>query len=211
MTFYVYQLLRPWNNVPCYVGKGSGLRHAHHAKLGVNHYNAHLASIFKKAGGPLPIVMIAEGLSEDDAFALEIKLIAEIGRKDQGKGPLANWTDGGEGTVAITDETRAKRSASIKATWTPERLQRASDMQRGKRQSDESKAKLRVTSAARVQSEQEKAKRRSWWTPERRAARAALETPERRAEASARSKAILTRKAPLPGVQGQAGVGGTPR
>lgn len=190
--FYVYKLLRPWNNVPCYVGKGCGGRSSHHAKLGAKHYNKHLASIYRKAGDtPVPVEIVASGLTEDAAFALEIKLIAEIGRADQGKGPLANWTDGGEGTTAISDDTRAKRSMSISAAWTDDRREALRERNASHVYSEESLLKLR-TRPKRIMSDEEKERRRAYWTPERRAERAALMTSERRASMSATVKASFT-------------------
>lgn len=190
--FYVYRLDRPWNGVPCYIGKGSGRRYAHHAKLGPKHYNKHLASIYRKAGDvPVPVTLIAEGLTEDEAFALEIKLIAEIGRKDQGKGPLANWTDGGEGLSNPPPETRAKMAAGISAAWTDERH----EVQKARKGTYTHSAAVRAKIKARpkrVQSEEEKARRRAAWTPEKKAARAAMMTAEKRAEMSALVLAAYT-------------------
>lgn len=178
--------------MPCYVGKGCGDRSSYHAKLGVNHYNKHLASIYRKAGDiDLPVEIVASDLTEDEAFALEIKLIAEIGRADQGKGPLANWTDGGEGTTAISDDTRAKRSASISAAWTDDRREALRERNSSHVYSEASLLKLR-TRPKRVMSDEEKERRRAYWTTERRAERAALMTPERRAAMSATVKASFT-------------------
>jgi hypothetical protein len=107
--YYVYLLRRPWNNVPCYVGKGKGRRYTHHAQMGENHYNAHLANIFRKAGdASVPVEFVATGLSCVDALALEVKLIAEIGRESLGAGPLCNQTDGGDG-VSGCQNTRGLR------------------------------------------------------------------------------------------------------
>lgn len=116
--YYVYQLARPWNGVPCYIGKGRGKRAKCHAVLGVNHYNDHLASIYRKANGaPVPVTYIAAGLTEDEALALEVELIAAIGRADLKRGPLANWTDGGERSPAMSDQARAKIVAANSRRW----------------------------------------------------------------------------------------------
>jgi hypothetical protein len=113
--YYVYQLTRPWNSVPCYIGKGRGKRAKCHAVLGVNHYNGHLASIYRKAAGaPVPVTYLATDLTEDEALALEVKLIADIGRADLKRGPLANWTDGGE-RARITDAGHEKIAAANRA------------------------------------------------------------------------------------------------
>lgn len=44
------------------------------------------------------VVIIHEGLTWNDACELEIKYIAQMGRRDKGLGPLVNMTDGGDGT-----------------------------------------------------------------------------------------------------------------
>ena len=78
--------------------------------------NKHLNNILQKAGGGLPRVKVRERLTEAEAFAVECALIAAIGRSPQG--PLANLTDGGEGTSGhkfkATAETRARMSAAQK-------------------------------------------------------------------------------------------------
>lgn len=97
MKFYVYVLFRV-NGVPLYVGKGSGRRsevHVSNAYHG-DHSNIRLRRAIEDARGPLPYVRVREGLTEDEAFATEIALIAAIGREADG-GPLVNETDGGKG------------------------------------------------------------------------------------------------------------------
>ena len=120
--FYVYILFRPWNGVPCYVGKGHGSRVHVHARLGPNHHNKHLASVFKKAGAPLPFVIVMATNDEAEVFAWEAKLIKAIGRADLRLGPLCNCTDGGEGGSGrlFSAETLAKKSANAKAQFLKE-------------------------------------------------------------------------------------------
>lgn len=108
--FYVYVWFRPWNGTPCYVGKGREARYKviHH----VHQRNPHLSRIIAKANGALPIVIVRSGLTEAEAFETEKALIAAIGRKNLGKGPLANLTDGGEGNAgAILSEERKRRTS----------------------------------------------------------------------------------------------------
>jgi len=106
--FYTYVLIRPWNEVPCYVGKGQDDRVNDHTRMGEDHYNPHLANIFKKAGGSLPFEIAFSSDDEDEAFAAETRLILSIGRADLGLGPLANHTNGGEGSSGriFSKETR---------------------------------------------------------------------------------------------------------
>jgi hypothetical protein len=134
--FYVYIIYRP-DGRECYVGKGKGRRHLKHRWRSTN---PHLANIYAQAGGDLPYKIVAKNLSEQDAFALEIKLIAQIGREPIG--PLVNLTDGGEGPsgfkfprevveklriknrgrvpwnkgLTMSEETRAKQAARKRGT-----------------------------------------------------------------------------------------------
>ncbi len=110
-TFYIYILFRPWNFQPCYVGKGSGDRWMTHNWSREKHPNPHLANIYKKAKGPLPCVILHEGLIEELAFEYERALVAAIGRVANG-GPLANQTDGGEGLSGMIFSEEHKRGIS---------------------------------------------------------------------------------------------------
>lgn len=81
--FYTYAYLRE-DGTPYYIGKGTGDR----AVKG-----RHRVSI-----PPLErIVIIKENITDDEAKALEIELIAHYGRQDKGTGILHNMTDGGDG------------------------------------------------------------------------------------------------------------------
>src|ERR1700761_7893189 len=93
--FYLYVYFR-LNGSPCYIGKGCGQRWLSHEQK--NRCSNHrLRALIERAGGELPKLKIREGLTNDEASAMEIAFIAAIGRGR--KGPLVNMTDGGEGTV----------------------------------------------------------------------------------------------------------------
>lgn len=82
MEFYSYLWLRE-DGTPWYAGKGSGKR------------------AFKQHGFFYPpkdrsLILIFPRASEAEAFATEIELIRNWGRKDLGTGCLHNHTDGGE-------------------------------------------------------------------------------------------------------------------
>ena len=141
--FYVYVKFRPWDGSPCYVGKGQGARAWEHE---IRTINGHLRNIIKKAGGSIPTVIIRDGMTEEEAFSLEIVLIKAIGRRDKGLGPLVNFTDGGEGTSAISEEIRLRKNANISKSNT------------GKRQSPETRAKLSFIQKGKVISLETRAK-----------------------------------------------------
>jgi hypothetical protein len=105
--YYIYAFLRE-DLTPYYIGKGSGYR--------INS---------KQRVIPLPPkerrVKLAENLSEEEAFALETKLIAQYGRIDEGTGILRNMSPGG----------KAPPSPKGRIPWN-----------KGKKMSEESKAKL---------------------------------------------------------------------
>jgi hypothetical protein len=96
--FYVYQWLRT-DSTPYYIGKGQTNR------------------AFDKRRRYIPptrdrIQIIKDNLTEQQAFDLEIKLIAKYGRKEFG-GILRNKTEGGEGP-SLTQSTKDKLSKMFK-------------------------------------------------------------------------------------------------
>ncbi len=133
--FYVYAYLdtrKPgkyqygeyvFNYEPFYIGKGKNYRQHDHLLPSQQYMkggNILKKSIIKKIinetkNYPL-IIKISENINEYDSFTLETKLIKIIGRRDIGKGPLANMTDGGEGNSGknVSKKTRKKLSVSIR-------------------------------------------------------------------------------------------------
>lgn len=107
MKFFVYLHRRASDGRIFYVGKGC--RYRHKSKWG---RSTHWHNIVNKHGYTIEIAQ--KDLSEAEAFALEIELIAKY--KDQG---LCNRTDGGEGAsgVIVSEETKAKHRA---LRWTKE-------------------------------------------------------------------------------------------
>lgn len=110
---YVYALLRE-DGTPFYVGKGRGdrwLAHEADCRPGRSHKDNVIAGM-KARGIAVPKRKFAEGLTDQEALALEVQIIARIGRTCDG-GPLTNLTAGGDGLCNPSPEVRAKIAASL--------------------------------------------------------------------------------------------------
>ena len=110
--YYVYACLRKSDDTPYYIGKGKGNRVWD---------KGHSSAVPKDTS---KIVLLAENLTETDAFNLEIELIAQYGRKDLGTGILRNMTNGGEGCSGrvLSEELRNKISNTLKGRIVPKEL-----------------------------------------------------------------------------------------
>lgn len=119
----VYWLFDPLTNTPFYVGIGKPGRSGVHVasvkrdiSLGktINPRNTRHLHIAKLLDcGVEPIVEILHtDLSKEEARQIEISLIAELGRLDQGKGPLTNRTKGGEWICDIVRDEEWLRKMS---------------------------------------------------------------------------------------------------
>lgn len=126
-TFYVYEHWRLDRDECFYVGKGRAGR-AYSMKGRNCHHKAIVAKL-SRIGSALEVKMVAVGLSEADAFALEIERI--VFWREAGA-DLTNMTDGGEGISGLrhSDETKALWSAQRKGRAIPEegRLKRSATM-----------------------------------------------------------------------------------
>jgi hypothetical protein len=113
---YTYRDTRPNKNLQViYVGKGQGRRAWVHWEKAVHKnrgFGAVLAKLRQLGLTPL-IAIVKEFADEAEAFVEEMRLIAELGRRDLGTGTLFNMTDGGEGTAGAlrTVEWRENMSA----------------------------------------------------------------------------------------------------
>lgn len=98
--YYVYQYWDPLRKEPIYIGKGCGKRaweHLQPYRLKSNHPFKNRIKWLKKQNKSPIVSLLYINLSEEKSFKLERKIIKKIGRKDLGKGPLLNLTDGGQG------------------------------------------------------------------------------------------------------------------
>ena len=128
--FYTYILKEKSTGSPFYVGKGKGQRMYVHRREALNE-NTNYRSIHRKIqsilgrGDEIEYCVVDSGLTEDQAFELEIFLIAEIGREDLGLGPLKNLTEGGEGGSLISAESvELRRQKHIGSKRSPEARER---------------------------------------------------------------------------------------
>jgi hypothetical protein len=130
--YYVYAYLDPrkngnfsygekyfFNYEPFYIGKGKNKRLFKHISCDLKRgYNAYKDNKIKKIislkMNPI-IVKIAECLSEEEAFIIEIDAIKVIGRKYE-NGPLTNIYDGGYGS-SKSEETKMKISETKKRKY----------------------------------------------------------------------------------------------
>lgn len=160
--FYVYAYLR--DGAPVYIGKGSGKRWLRHASATGHNQRLHrmIQKDHREGTNRITKEKLGEALSEPEAFALEIELIAQYGRVPHG--PLVNSTDGGEGAVNPDPAIRARVSAAVGAALKghpvaaatreklraaflgrprcPEAAKRAAEANRGQMRTEEQRARM---------------------------------------------------------------------
>jgi hypothetical protein len=128
--YYLYQLKNPKTDLPFYIGVGKQNRKASCPREQQHIKEALSWSTGRKINKPnkskfntiLKIlkedqVKIETGpffQNEQDAFALETEMIKKYGRKDNSTGILTNLTNGGEGAVNMSKQTRQKISVALK-------------------------------------------------------------------------------------------------
>ena len=131
--YYCYVYKRE-DGTPYYIGKGKGSR-------------AFITSrkIVSPPRDRTNIFFACEGVSETEAFEMEVALISLLGRKDLGTGILRNQTDGGDGIsgYAHTEEARRKMCEK-KRNISDETRRKLIESNKGNRHSEESKIKMSV-------------------------------------------------------------------
>lgn len=189
-NFYVYKLLR-LDGRPFYVGKGTGSRikmHEYKAKKGRSYKDNIICQILA-TGAEVPKIIVANGLTHEEANTLEIKLIAEIGRHPHG--PLTNRTRGGEGIIDMPAESLERKRQKLRGRkLSPEA--RAHLIRVASNPSPETRAKMSASAKARIippevrrkQREGMIGKRRSDETKANMRAAAKLRSPEQYARAA---------------------------
>lgn len=114
---YVYRHIRLDKNEPFYIGVGEdrvGFIGKYARSKDKNQRNRYWRSIVNKT--PYEIEILVDNLTWEKALEKEIEFISLHGRKDIGKGPLCNLTNGGEGNlghIVTQDQLRKIRKKVV--------------------------------------------------------------------------------------------------
>ncbi len=138
-VFYVYEHWRLDKDECFYVGKGRGRRA--YARWGRNIHWKNIVQKIESSGFGYEVRLVATGLTEDDALALEkdrISFWREIV-------DLANKTDGGDGVSGLVMTEEARRKMSEKAKGRP-----GVKSMLGRKHSLETRAKMRAAKLGKI-------------------------------------------------------------
>lgn len=115
---YVYRHIRLDKNEPFYIGIGNDMTNKRAKE------KARRSNLWKKiiAKSDYEVEILFDGISYDEAKLKEIEFIELYGRIDLGNGTLANLTNGGDGTINPSQETRDKISKVNKGRKNSEAL-----------------------------------------------------------------------------------------
>lgn len=181
-TFYVYEHWRLDRDECFYVGKGKGRRA--YSRSGRNSHWGNIVAKLERIGSGYEIRMVAVGLTEQEAFDLEVKRVAFW----QDIVDLCNKTDGGDGVSGLVMSDEAKRKMSEKAKG------RAGNRSMfGKKHSEETKAKMRSAKLGKAPNNAGKKYSRKPFSAEHRM-KLSLSKKGRRMSDEARSKLSELRK-----------------
>ena len=151
---------------PFLIGKGKNNRIRDHLKetqqTTSNHLKVGVINKIIIETGCIPVIeKYKENLLEQQAFDLEVKMINIIGRRNIGKGPLTNLTNGGEGCIGcirpsgnnhprfgknIPQNVKNKISKSLKGRKIPkEQIERMIKTKQEKRKNIKKPIKIKMT------------------------------------------------------------------
>jgi len=140
---YVYLHTRRDKDEAFYVGIGSDVNY-YRSKTNRNR-NKHWHNIVDKLNGEYDIHILMDNISYDYAREMEKYFISLYGRSNLGKGTLCNLTDGGEGCHGLvhSEEARRKMGEPNKGkTISEEHKKIISEFHTGKKHSDEWKMQM---------------------------------------------------------------------
>jgi hypothetical protein len=136
----IYRHLKPCGEV-FYIGIGKDLKRPYNKTSRSKYWK----KVVDKYGYEVQILKF--NLLKEEACELEKLLISWYGRKDMGEGLLINMTDGGDGTLRKSEETRRKISEAQKGSKNHAfGLNGEKNPNFGNKWSDEQKEKARVRS-----------------------------------------------------------------
>lgn len=119
-----------------------------------NRYFANKVAKMQRSGFE-PILFQFRRATWRQVCLLEIILIKSIGRWDKKKGPLVNFTDGGEGSWGrkLSPESIAKMKASLKgrSTRSPEVIRRTADKLTGGKHTQQTRKNMSIAQKKRYQ------------------------------------------------------------
>lgn len=160
MRFYTYIYRDPSRqHEPIYVGKGHARRAWHHLKRKGRHPFVQRLRCMRKNNID-PSIEIIDALDESHAFLMEECLIQIIGRKDLGRGPLLNLTDGGDGVSNPSVDTRIKIGSANKGrkrsleTIEKIRINGIRPSFKGRHHTDETKDKISNANTGKVRTQE---------------------------------------------------------
>jgi hypothetical protein len=115
---YVYRHIRLDKNEPFYIGIGNDMTNKRAKE------KARRSNLWKKiiAKSDYEVEILFDDITYDEAKLKEIEFIELYGRIDLGNGTLANLTNGGDGTINPSQETRDKISKVNKGRKNSEAL-----------------------------------------------------------------------------------------
>lgn len=155
----VYQHIRKDTGEVFYVGIGKNKERAYRK----SDRNRYWKNVVKKHDYIVEIIY--NDLTWELACQMERYLISSYGRRDQKKGNLVNLTDGGEGVLNISEETRKIKSEKSKGNksfsgrkHTEEHKKKMSEMFKGREFTDEHKNKISKSKIGKKASESTKIK-----------------------------------------------------
>lgn len=109
--FYVYGCYESGLDNPIYIGKGTGMRYLSHLNknrlFDGSYFHNKLLQMVNRGITPIWKILL-DNLTEGEAFAEEMRLIAFFGRRSQQTGCLYNLTDGGEGNCGGPGNTLSR-------------------------------------------------------------------------------------------------------
>jgi len=149
-NFYVYEHWRLDRDECFYVGKGTGRRA--YVFDGRNKYHKAICAKLNRIGSAFEVRIVAAGLTENEAFELEVERI-KFWRGANVE--LANLAAGGKGGLAgyiLPEDHKQKISRALKGVKKPEGFsEKVSRASKGRKASDELRAKLSLAHKGKKQ------------------------------------------------------------